>query len=147
MIECRPFAIGDIELFQNYGGQDYLVPLMEREKLVDMVASGSHYTILAEDRILACGGFAPANPYRAVAWALLSEGTPQRFPAVHRMIGRLLNEQPWRRIEAYVDPGFAPAMRWARMLGFELVVPFRPLFYPDGRGAAEWVFYPRAEGA
>ena len=44
-------------------------------------------------------------------------------------------------IEAYPDPSFKPSARWVRLLGFELETPFKPFFFPDGRGAAEWVRY------
>lgn len=95
-----------------------------------------------DGEIIACGGLAPAWPdseTRAIAWMLIDRAKPRLFPFIHKNVLRALNEAPYRRIEAFTDPTFKPAERWIRMLGFEIEVPYKPYYFPDGRAAQEWV--------
>lgn len=55
------------------------------------------------------------------------------------MMVRGLAEAPYSRIEVLVDPAFAPAIRWIRLLGFACETPYKPYYLPDGRAAGEWV--------
>lgn len=144
-MRIEPFRIEDIDRLKNFGGQEYLVSLTERDRFAEGLKGGNHYSLhTADDRLIACIGFAPVHRWRCTAWALLSSGEPHLFAAIHVVARRLLREQPWRRVETYVDPDFAPAMRWVKLLGFEMEHPFKPFFCPDGRGASEWVFLTRA---
>ncbi|MFO1188511.1 MAG: GNAT family acetyltransferase [Alphaproteobacteria bacterium] len=86
--------------------------------------------------VLVCAGLARRWPGRTVGWALLSHKIrPNRFLAVHRLIAAALDRAEMRdpgRIEVQIDPSHAAALRWARLLGFE--VEGRMCRYlPDGR--------------
>lgn len=138
------FRVEDIDLFQNYGGQDDLVRLMPRDQVATIISTGNHYSLYSGDRIVACIGFVPVHEWRCTVWTLLQDGLPELFAGIHIVVRRLIREQPWARIEAYVDPMSVPAVRWVTLLGFECETPLKPYFMPDGRAASEWVFFKRA---
>lgn len=91
------------------------------------------FTALDGDRVIACAGCVEIWDNRAMAWALVSKDAGQHLLGVHRAVHGFLMAAKWRRVEAYVDVGFEPGMRWMRLLGFELdtPVPVRA-FRPDG---------------
>lgn len=145
MIDVHPFRPDHIGAFTNHAGQEHLVEALPAEELDRATSTGAHYTLKAGSQVVACMGVVHINDYRASAWTLLQRLAPARFISVHRAAWHLLRIQPYMRIEAYVDPTMAPATRWMRMLGFRLETPYKPFFFPDGRGAAEWVLYPGKE--
>jgi hypothetical protein len=59
---------------------------------------------------------------------------------MHRASAGFLAASQFRRIEAFVDPEFKPAMRWIKMLGFELE-RFVPYFFKDGSIASQWAMH------
>ena len=135
------FKAEDIEKLRDNDGQEYLVSIMDPKMLGNLVSSGDHYSFFAEDVLVGCGGVAKLNDWRGVAWALFQTGKPQYFLGLHRGALQILRAQPFRRIESYVDPTVPQSVRWIKLLGFELETPYKPYFFPDGRGAAEWVFW------
>lgn len=96
-------------------------------------ASPFSYSAFAGDKLIACAGCVEIWDNRATAWALVSKDAGPHFFGVHRFVAGFLAAAKWRRVEAYVDAGFEPGMRWMRMLGFKLEtpVPMRA-FRPDG---------------
>lgn len=140
-MRVEEFRLDDLDQLENVGGQEYLVSLTDREKFAFGLKGGNHYSLFSDDMLVACIGFAPVHEWRCTAWALLKGGEPKLFAAVHIVSRRLLRSQPWRRVEAYVDPTFGPAVRWMQLLGFQIETPYKPYYCPDGRGASEWVFY------
>ena len=54
---------------------------------------------------------------RALAWALFSDMTPTELLMTNRTVQAWFAECEIRRIEAWVDAGFAQGKRWMRMLG------------------------------
>lgn len=143
-MRVEPFRVEDIARFDNFGGQDDLVLRMPPEQVAAITAKGNHYSLFDGDRPVCCFGFVPAHDYRASAWSLLQAGLPHLFVPIHITIRRLLRQQPWARIETYVDPTSERATRWVRLLGFSCEHPLKPFFLPDGRAAAEWVFFTTA---
>lgn len=137
------FRVDDLDRFENYAGQDDLVRLMPRDDVTTIVARGNHFSLYSGERIVACIGFVPVHEWRCTVWSLLQEGMPELFLGVHLIIRRLIREQPWPRIDAYVDPTSPTAERWVKLLGFECETSLKPYFLPDGRAASEWVFLKR----
>ena len=141
------FRIDDIDRFANYAGQESLVAGLSRDDLAYLTGRpGNNYSLWSGERLLACLGVVGINQWRGAAWALLQRGAASSFVSVHRLALKVLREQPYRRIEAHIDPFSETAVRWMVMLGFRLEVPFRPYYFPDGRPAAEWALYLKGNG-
>lgn len=145
MIEIIRFETAHVGNLLNCGGQEHLVSMVRAEDLDIFATRGRAWSAISEGRVIACAGFLEANRFRATAWALFSKGSPIAFTALHKAVRCKLNEQPYRLIEAYVDPQSFPAMRWIKLLGFQLRRAYLPYFFPDGSGASEWVYFPRHE--
>ena len=77
------------------------------------------WTGMAGNRIVGCAGIVEVWSERALVWALMAEESGQHMLAITRYVRRVLDLFAFRRVEAWVDPNFAPAVRWAEMLGFE----------------------------
>ena len=78
------------------------------------------YTLLHDGRVIACAGVMELWQGRGMAWALLADNIGQAMIAVHRIVYRFLwKECTIRRVEAYVDQGFAAGHRWVHDLGFQ----------------------------
>ena len=82
-------------------------------------ASPWAFTGVVDGRVLVCSGVHEVWAGRGVAWALISKDAGQHFFAVHRAVSGFLKQAPLRRIEAMIDAGFAPGVRWAKMLGMQ----------------------------
>lgn len=80
------------------------------------------FTCMEGDKVLACFGWVPVYPTRAVLWAIISADAGPHFVGVTRIAKRLVNCLDFRRIEMEVDYEFEQGHRWARMLGFTLEV-------------------------
>lgn len=83
-----------------------------------MTDAGPCWTALADGNPIACAGFQECWAGRAIAWAILAETAGRHMPALTRAVKRALASHPAERIEAQALVGFAPATRWARLLGF-----------------------------
>ena len=142
-MQIVPFEPSHIGQLLNYGGQEHLVARFGAHDLSDLIRHGHALTGVADGQIIACSGLVEATPYRAVAWALLSRGAPRHFLAIHRAVLSGLRDSGYRRIEAFVDPRSAAAMRWIALLGFRLERAYLPYHFPDGAGASAWVLYPK----
>lgn len=91
------------------------------------------YSFFSGDLLIGCTGVVEIWDNRATAWALVSKDAGRNLVGMHRGIAGFLSAAKWRRVEAYVDAGFEPGMRWMKMLGFvqETPEPMRS-FRPDG---------------
>lgn len=117
--------------------QAWLAPFLDLELMQNGFVSSAFY---GED-FFACGGVSPVHAFRGVAWCIVVPGFPQAFRALHRLISRIIEQEllTYPRIEAYIDPEFPQAVRWAELLGFRQEGELKPYFFPDGRTGAEWV--------
>lgn len=127
---------------KDHGGQEALLASTSDAELVGLESAGDAFTILDDERIIACGGIIRCNRFRGVAWGLLQKDCPRTFFAVHRHVIQVLDAQPYAIVATYVKPTFMQGMRWAPMLGFKLERPYIPYWFPDGSGASEWVRFP-----
>ena len=136
------FEPSHIALLDNFGGQETLAGHVKERDLNDLASRGFAVSGFAGERLIGCAGLIEATPLRAIAWALFAKHHARDFMAIDRAVRRVFADCPYRKIEAYVDPRMAPAMRWADLLGFTLVT-FLPLHFPDGSPAAYFVLYPK----
>lgn len=127
---------------KNYGGQESLFSSATLQSLKQLAEAGPSWTGFIDDRLIACAGLIRANQMRAQAWALLQNtGNVRDFIHLHRTVQNVFASSGFRYIETFTDPLHITATRWVRAIGFKVVVPYRPYFFPDGRGATEWALY------
>jgi len=95
--------------------------------------AGQSFTAMVGDKVIACSGTAEVWSGRAVAWALISKDAGRHMVGIHKAVAGYLSAAKYKRIEAWVDEGFEPGMRWLELLGFtrETPLPMRG-FRPDG---------------
>ena len=119
----------DLQEAQRYLSADLARP--EHARMIEQ--AGQSFTAIKDGRVLACSGVAEVWTGRAVAWALISKDAGRAMVSIHRAVSGYLYASKYRRIEAWVDEGFIPGMRWLDMLGFKLETPL-PMqgFRPDG---------------
>src|SRR3954462_4348527 len=99
--------------------QQHLGAALREHGWAEQVAdAGPCWTALVDARPIACAGFQECWEGRAIAWAILAETAGRHMPALTRAVRRALASHPAERIEAQALVGFAPAARWARLLGF-----------------------------
>lgn len=117
---------------QKQQGLEYLLT----DGVLASLESGTAYTSLDGDEVLACAGAIEITQGRAIAWAYLSQDIGSRMIAVTKACRRFISLMNFRRIEMDVDCEFPQAHRWAKMLGFEMECERRRSFTPDGRDCA-----------
>jgi len=88
-------------------------------EVLEFIAGMEAYTALVDDRPLACCGLLPFHPGRSLAWAFIAEDVGTHLLGVTKAVRTFLDLRAPRRVEMYVDAGFEPGERWARMLGFQ----------------------------
>lgn len=99
-----------------------LEPLAEQ----NLVWTGEH-----NDKVVAMGGVIPIWPGRGAAWMWMADVSGRHMVKIHRAVENFLIQSPFRRVEATVDIGFEPGIRWMKMLGFELE-GYLKAYKPDG---------------
>jgi hypothetical protein len=138
MIETVPFEPAHVRAMRNFDAQASLLRNVPDSELLVLSRMGQCWTFMHGEEVLCCAGFIQANKWRAQAWVLFQKTSPRLFLKLHYAIRDKIIEGGYSRIEAYTNPQHVNAQRWMRAIGFELVVPYKPLFFPDGSGASEW---------
>lgn len=134
MIQIVKFRAAHLQSLELQEAQAYLsADLAKPEHGVLVEQAGQGFTAMDGDKVLACAGVAEVWTGRAVAWAFISKNAGRRMVAIHRAVAGFLLASQFCRIEAWVDEGFEPGMRWLELLGFTLETP-APMrgFRPDG---------------
>lgn len=85
--------------------------------------AGESWSGFVAGEIVGCAGLAQIWDGRAMAWAFLADETARHMLPITRHVTRVFRHAAYRRIEATVDPRFAPARRWAEMLGMVCETP------------------------
>lgn len=95
--------------------------------------AGQGFSAVVDGNVIACAGVAEVWKGRAVAWAFVSKNAGCHMVGIHKAVAGFLSASKFRRVEAWVDDGFEPGMRWLELLGFTLETPL-PMrgFRPDG---------------
>lgn len=113
--------------------QDFAMPFVTERQAVDIAAArGIGWTAMDGDQVLACAGIVHVHDERGLAWSMISEGALRQFKTIHRVISRVVDSAPWRRVEMIVDCEHAAGRRWAERMGFEQEGRMRA-YTPDGR--------------
>lgn len=134
MIRARSYRAGDAGLIDAQPGQSVEARLMR--DVEDAAQRGLAYTMVRDDRPVACGGIIPLWHGFAHAWGLAAPldarlGVAIRaqvraaIATVEASVGRL------RRIEATARADFPAAQVFLTALGFERVVLLKA-YGPDG---------------
>lgn len=90
------------------------------EDTIKQLESQNAFTCVEGDKLLACFGWVPIYPTRAMLWAFISASAGPHFVGMTRIAKRLIDGLAFRRLEMEVDCEFEQGHRWARMLGFTL---------------------------
>lgn len=134
MIQIVKFRAAHLQSLELQEAQAYLsADLAKPEHAAMIEQAGQSFTAVVGGEVLACAGTAEVWTGRAVAWALISRKAGRHMVGIHRAVAGYLSAAKCRRIEAWVDEGFVPGMRWLELLGFtrETPMPMRG-FRPDG---------------
>ncbi|WP_459853884.1 hypothetical protein [Dongia sp. agr-C8] len=114
-----PYAPHHLQRLALQPHQEHLgVALRERGWAERVSDAGPCWTALVDREPIACGGFQECWEGRAIAWAILGAEAGRHMLALTRAARRGLRRHPAVRIEAQALMGFAPAARWAELLGF-----------------------------
>ena len=134
MIQIVKFRAAHLQWLELQQAQAYLSAEIAKPEHGAMIEqAGNAFTAMAGDTVVGCAGTAEIWQGRSVAWALISREAGRHMVAIHRAVAGYLSAAKCRRIEAWVDEGFGPGMRWLELLGFtcETPLPMRG-FRPDG---------------
>ena len=132
MIEIRPSRNEDIYKLDLQTGQTSSIDLVNDEfDLATYADAGMAETVVQNGEVLAMWGAEQVWEGRTIVWALLSQNIGLTMPVIHRHMVKFLSRLTSRRLEAYIDVGFAPGHRWVKMLGFE-VEGYMKSFRPNG---------------
>ena len=97
---------------------------------------GFSFSLLVEDKCVACAGIVEVWDGRGHAWAMISADAGKHFILVTRAVKRAIAVCNFHRIEMDVSCDFPEAHRWAKLLGFTCEVERREKFLPDGTAMA-----------
>ncbi|MBX3480002.1 MAG: hypothetical protein KF842_06355 [Caulobacter sp.] len=107
-------------------------------------AGGSAWTLIRGGQVVGCGGVIDRGSGRGEAWALIARDAGPAMLAATRIVRRYFQTAPFRRIEAVTANAFAPAQRWAEMLGFQSEGVMQA-YCDDGSDAERWAIINQRE--
>lgn len=121
VVEFAPRHLDEIALQPRQA--DAARRMAEPDVLGAVLASGMAWTIFHRHVAppIAIAGILPVWRHRAVGWALIGPVPRAAWPALTRLVRRVLDRAGaagWHRIDAFVDLDFTAGHRWARALGF-----------------------------
>lgn len=109
---------------------------LQNEDYANLLAQHEAWTLLIDDRVVACAGFIPVWGNRYQAWAIISATIgASGMLTLSKAVMRALSLKTGR-VEAYVAEEFKAGHRWARLMGFDLETPKAMRgWFPEGGGA------------
>jgi RimJ/RimL family protein N-acetyltransferase len=114
-----PYASHHLHQLALQPHQQHLGTALREHGWAEQVSeAGPCWTAIVDGQPIACAGFQNCWEGRAIAWAILGETAGRHMAALTRAVRQALSAYPAERIEAQALVGFAPALRWARLLGF-----------------------------
>ena len=136
IVPFKPEHLQQIDLQAEQSvARDYLGNVEYAQSL----AMHEGWTVVVDDKIIACAGYIRVWGERVQAWAVISATIgPAGMLLLTKAALRGLKLRTGR-IECYVASGFDAGHRWARMLGFTLETP-EPMrqWLPDGSDASQY---------
>lgn len=119
MIRVDRFEPADLDTIRVQAAQPELAA--DRFTLALAYASaGSAFTARLGDNIVMCGGAFASHRHHATLWSALAEDAGPAMLALTRVTRRFLAKLDHRRLDAFVRPSHAAAVRWVEMLGLTL---------------------------
>lgn len=137
-MRIEPLKKAHLDHINMQEAQKYVADWMTPEIAAQLQQQLS-FAAVEGDEVLGCGGVIEMWEGRAVAWAMLAGNIGNRFLLIHRAVKKFFDTVDYRRIEATVDVGFNPGVRWVEMLGFRLETERMKGFLPNGADAAMYV--------
>jgi hypothetical protein len=136
-VEVLPFRAAHLHTLVLQPSQAAWRGRIGAEALAALEQGASAWTVLRGGRVVGCGGVIDRGSGRGEAWALIAQDAGPAMLAATRIVRRYVQTAPFRRIEAATASSFAPAGRWAAMLGFTPEGLMRA-FCEDGDDAMRW---------
>jgi hypothetical protein len=118
VIKIEPFRAFHAELLFAGGVQASQVTIGSANVATLGQLSGCALAAWADGRVIVCGGVVPFAPWHGTLWAILAQEAGRHMLEVHRAVGRFLDAQRYRRLEASVPQNFPAACRWLELLHF-----------------------------
>lgn len=122
----RPFRPEDIWQIEPQLAQatEYAEYFHDSRTQALMEAGEGWTAVRADNSLMGCAGLLPDTPGCAQVWSIVDVSvTGMEFMRAHCMIRKVLNEAMTRYdyIKFYADADFPQAIRWAQLLGFDLI--------------------------
>lgn len=134
-----PFMPAHLDDFSLQPGQDEAADLLDDPEYGKLLASDLNTITAVRDDgvVLAIFGVSAQTENRALAWCLLgSHCDGYDMLKFTRYAKSVFEKTAYKRIEAIVKEGFAPARRWVEILGFNCETPQGMVnWFADGRRA------------
>lgn len=118
MIRVDRFEPADLDTIRVQAAQPELAG--DRFTLALAYASaGSSFTGRIGDRIVMCGGAFASHRRHATMWSALAEDAGPAMLGLTRITKRLIARLDYDRLDTFVRPSHAAAIRWVELLGFD----------------------------
>jgi hypothetical protein len=114
-----PYKAEHLLAMQPQKGQEAFFSSVITEEYAKALENQHALAGLVDGRPVFVGGLYELWPNRALVWSFISRDSGKHFVAIHRGVQKFLSMQPYTRLEAECDCGFAPGHRWLKMLGFK----------------------------
>lgn len=134
-LEVVPYRAEHLMNLRIQRGQKYCAHLVT-EEYAKALESEFAFAVLNGEEVVGVGGVSEIWPGRALAWTYIDARAGKHFVELHRIVKRVLDLVPYRRIEAETPCDFPQGHRWLRMLGFELEAERMRAFRVDGGDAS-----------
>lgn len=130
-----PYKAEHLMALKMQPGQSYCLPFVTPE-YAKALESACAFTAMEGDQVVAVGGIAELWSNRGLAWTFIDRRAGKHFLALHNAVKKILDEAPFRRVEAETPCEFKAGHRWLRMLGFKMEAERMEAFRVDGGDAA-----------
>ncbi len=132
MIDRRvvPFKHWHYDWLRASDAAEGAVLLLDKGTL-SQIEQGNSWTVVIDGAPVVCAGTLQHWPGRHMAWAYVARGTLQHMEWITERVRENLAGLKGR-IEFTVRADFAPGLRWAKSLGFEVETPVLKAYGPQG---------------
>lgn len=96
---------------------------------------GQAFTVLVDERVVACGGLVELHANVAEAWGLVGADAGPYLLFMTRAVRRVFAACGYRRVQTVVARDHHAGHRWARLLGLRFEGVLRA-YFPDGSDGA-----------
>ncbi len=131
MNSLRPFVASDAVYVAD---SIHLSLCLDRAEWSRDLEMGGGWTMCRGEEPVACGGVKRIWEGYGYAWMVIGKLDPSEVPFLIRVTKSCLRDYlvTYRRIEANIEAGNIPAIRWAKVMGFKVIAK-RRAFSPDGK--------------